>query len=52
MSDPLVFISKECLFCFGEILKFQPKSKLKMILSQLIFDNLVAKLSKYHTFCG
>lgn len=47
-----MFIQQECLFSFEEILKFQPKSKLEMILSELSFDNLVLKLSKHHTSCG
>lgn len=47
-----MFIQQECLFSFEEILKFQPKSKLEMILSELSFDNLVLKLSKHRTSCG
>jgi hypothetical protein len=30
-----MYIQQECLFSFEEILKFQPKSKLEMILSEL-----------------
>lgn len=47
-----MYIQQECLFSFEEILKFQPKSKLEMILAELNFDNLVSEFSKRHTSCG
>ena len=47
-----MYIQQECLFSFEEILKFQPKSKLEMILAQLDFDNLISELSKSNTSCG
>ena len=47
-----MYIQQECLFSFEEILKFQPKSKLEMILAELDFDNLISELSKSHTSCG
>lgn len=47
-----MYIQQECLFSFEEILNFQPKSKLEMILSELCFDNLISELRKLHTMCG
>lgn len=47
-----MYIQQKCLFSFEEILKFQPKSKLEMILSELSFDNLVLKLNNRHTSRG
>ena len=47
-----MYIQQGCLFSFEEILNFQPKSKLEMILSELCFDNLIAELRKLHTTCG
>lgn len=41
-----------CLFSFEEILKFQPKSKLEMILDELNFENLISEVTKNHTSCG
>ncbi|MDU1006868.1 transposase [Clostridium butyricum] len=47
-----MYIQQECLFSFEEILKFQPKSKLEIILAELDFENLISELSKSHTSCG
>jgi transposase len=47
-----MYIQQECLFSFEEILKFQPKSKLEMILAELNFENLVSEFTKKHTSCG
>ena len=47
-----MYIRQGCFFSFEEILKFQPKSKLEMILSELCFDNLISELRKLHTTCG
>ena len=47
-----MYIQQECLFSFEEILNFQSKSKLEMILSELSFDNLISKLKKSHTKRG
>lgn len=47
-----MYIRQECLFSFEEILNFQPKSKLEMILSELCFDNLISELNKFNTTCG
>lgn len=47
-----MYIQQECLFSFEEILKFQPKSKLEMILSELNFENLISEFTKKHTSCG
>lgn len=44
-----MYIQQECLFSFEEILKFQPKSKLEIILAELDFENLISELSKSHT---
>lgn len=43
-----MYILQECIFYFEEILNFQPKSKLEMILSELSFDNLILELRKSH----
>lgn len=47
-----MYIQQECLFSFEEILKFQPKSKLEMILSELNCDDIISQLSKPHKTCG
>ena len=47
-----MYIRQECLFSFEEILNFQLKSKLEMILSELSFDTLISELRKLHTTCG
>lgn len=47
-----MYIQQECLFSFEEILNFQSKSKLEMILSELSFDNLISELKKSHTKRG
>lgn len=47
-----MYIQQECLFSFEEILKFQPKSKLEMILAELNFESIILQLSKTHTSCG
>lgn len=47
-----MYIQQGCLFSFEEIIKFQPKTKLEMILSELNFDNLIAELSKSSSSSG
>lgn len=47
-----MYIQQECLFSFEELLNFQPKSKLEMILSELCFDKIIAEFNKPHTTCG
>lgn len=47
-----MYIQQECLFSFEEILNFQPKSNLEMILSELCFDKIIAEFKKTHTTCG
>lgn len=47
-----MYIQQECLFSFEEILNFQQKSKLEMILSKLCLDKIIFKLNKMHTSCG
>ena len=47
-----MYIQQGCLFSFEEIIKFQPKTRLEMILTELNFDNLIAQLSKSRSSCG
>ncbi|MDE4542136.1 transposase [Thermoanaerobacterium sp. R66] len=41
-----MYIRQECLFSFDELIKFQPETKLEMVLSQLDFSNVVLSLSR------
>jgi transposase len=47
-----MYIRQECILSFDEIIKYQPKTKLELILSQLDFSNIVNKLSKTHATRG
>lgn len=41
-----MYIRQESFFSFEEIIKFQPETKLEMILTELNFDNIVHMLSE------
>lgn len=41
-----MYIRQECMFSFDELLKFQPETKLEMVLSQLDFSNMLSYLSR------
>lgn len=41
-----MYIRQECLLSFDEIIKYQPKTKLELILAQLDFSSIVNELSK------
>jgi hypothetical protein len=41
-----MYIRQECFLSFEEIIKFQPETKIQMVLSQLDFTVLEANLSK------
>lgn len=47
-----MYIRQECLFSFEEIIKFQPKTRLELIFSQLDFKNLLNTLAKLHAKRG
>lgn len=47
-----MYIRQECLLSFEEIIKFQPKTKLEMILSQLDFSNILNSLAQLHATRG
>ena len=47
-----MYIRQECLLSFDEIIKFQPKTKIELILSQLDFTNLLNELSKTNSVRG
>lgn len=39
-----MYIRQECIFSFYKLLKFQPETKLKMVLSQFDFSNMLMLL--------
>lgn len=41
-----MYIRQECIFSFEELMKFQPETKLEMVLSQLDFSNVLLFLSR------
>ncbi|MEG6567202.1 transposase, partial [Thermoanaerobacterium saccharolyticum] len=41
-----MYIRQECLFSFDELIKFQPETKLEMVLLHLDFSNVVLSLSR------
>lgn len=41
-----MYIRQECMLSFDELLKFQPATKLEMVLSQLDFSNMLSYLSR------
>ena len=47
-----MYIRQECLLSFDEIIKYQPKTRLELILSQLDFTNILDELSKLHALRG
>ncbi|MFV3011077.1 transposase [Clostridium botulinum] len=47
-----MYIPQECLLSFDEIIKYQPKTKLELILSELDSSNLLEDLSKHHATRG
>jgi transposase len=47
-----MYIRQECLLSFDEIIKFQPKTRLELILSEIDFANLIYELSKLHAIHG
>jgi transposase len=47
-----MYIRQECLLSFDEIIKFQSKSKLELILAHLDFNNIVIELSKSNATRG
>jgi transposase len=51
-SEHLMYIRQECLLSFDEIIKYQPKTKLELILAQLDFSNILTELTKIHATRG
>lgn len=47
-----MYIRQECLLSFDEIIKYQPKTKLELILAQLDFSNILNELSNLHATRG
>lgn len=47
-----MYIRQECILSFDEIIKYQLKTKLELILSQLDFTNIVSELFKTHATRG
>lgn len=47
-----MYIRQECLLSFEEIIKYQPKTRIELILSQLDFTNLLNELTKNHSVRG
>lgn len=47
-----MYIRQECLLSFDEIIKFQPRTKLELILSQLNFFNLLNELEEINHVHG
>lgn len=47
-----MYIRQEYLLSFEEIVKFQPITKIELILSQLNFTNILEELSKLHAVPG
>ncbi|WP_102400992.1 transposase [Haloimpatiens massiliensis] len=47
-----MYIRQECLFSFEEIMKFQPKTRLELILAQLDFSNVLNGLAQLHATRG
>lgn len=47
-----MIIQQNCLFSFDEIIKFQPETKLELILSQLDLNNIIFKISKKYNSRG
>lgn len=47
-----MYIRQECLFSFEEIIKFQPKTRLELILAQLDFSNVLNGLAQLHATRG
>lgn len=43
-----MYIRQECLLFFDEIIKYQPKTRLELILSELDFSNIMKDLSQHH----
>jgi transposase len=47
-----MYIRQECLLSFDEIMKFQPQTKLELILSQINFSNILNELEKMNHVHG
>lgn len=47
-----MYIRQECLLSFDEIIKYQPKTRLELILSELDFSNIMKDLSQHHATRG
>jgi len=47
-----MYIRQECLLSFDEIIKYQPKTKLELILAELDFCNIIRDLSSLHATRG
>ena len=47
-----MYIQQQCLLSFDEIIKYQPKTKLELILSKMDFSNILKDLSKHHATRG
>ncbi|QGU94944.1 transposase [Clostridium bovifaecis] len=47
-----MYIRQECLLSFDEIIKYQPKTRLELILAELDFTNILKDLSKLHATRG
>ena len=47
-----MYIQQQCLLSFDEIVKYQPKTKLELILGELNFSNILKDLSKNHATRG
>jgi hypothetical protein len=47
-----MYIRQECLLSFDEIIKYQPKTKLELILAELGFSNIIKDLPQHHATRG
>ncbi len=47
-----MYIRQECLLSFDEIIKYQPKTKLELIFSQLDFTSILNELTQQHATRG
>lgn len=47
-----MYIRQECILSFDEIIKYQSKTKLELILAQLDFSNILTEISKVHATRG